>query len=129
MVGGVLLEPGEYELTQQVGGLEDAGDRYVCGMVSTGGYVVLDTKLTPELEAEGFARDVIRLVQDERRNAGLNVSDRIRLTLTVPADKLTAVETHRNLISRETLAYDPASEEALIDASAGTDLSVVVVRY
>ncbi|MCJ7827400.1 MAG: class I tRNA ligase family protein, partial [Demequinaceae bacterium] len=128
IVGGVALEPGEYALTQQVGGLEDAGDRFVCGMVSTGGYVVLDTELTPELEAEGFARDVIRLVQEERRNAGLNVSDRIRLTLTVPEDRLTAVEAHRDLISRETLAYDPTSNEVLIEASAGEGIAVAVER-
>ncbi|MBN2177226.1 MAG: isoleucine--tRNA ligase [Demequinaceae bacterium] len=128
VVGGVLLEPGEYELTQQVGGLEDAGDRYVCGMLSTGGYVVLDTRLTPELEAEGFARDVIRAVQEERRNAGLNVSDRIRLALTVPAERLAAVEEHRDLISRETLAYDPASGEVLIDAAAGPELTATVVK-
>ncbi len=128
VVGGVLLEPGEYELTQQVGGLGDVGDRYVCAMISTGGYVVLDTQLTPELEAEGFARDVIRAVQDERKNAGLNVSDRIRLTLTVPADKVAAVEAHRDLISRETLAYDPATGEVLIEVTEGPEVTAAVAK-
>lgn len=128
VVGGVALEPGEYELTQQVGGLADTGDRYVCGMVSTGGYVVLDTQLTPELEAEGFARDVIRAVQDERKNAGLQVSDRIRLTLTVPADKVAAVAAHRDLISRETLAYDPATSDVLIDVTSGREFAAVVAK-
>ena len=125
----MTLEPGEFELTQQVGGSEDAGDRYACAMVSTGGYVVLDTELTPALEAEGFARDLIRLVQDERRNAGLNVSDRIRLSLTVPADKVSAVEAHRDLIARETLAQDPASGVALVDVTAGPELAVVVAKF
>ena len=129
VVGGIRLEPGEFELTQQVGGSEDAGDRYACAMVSTGGYVVLDTELTPALEAEGFARDLIRLVQDERRNAGLNVSDRIRLSLTVPADKVSAVEAHRDLIARETLAQDPASGVALVDVTAGPELAVVVAKF
>src|SRR3546814_6670780 len=45
-------------------------------------FVVLDTTTTPELEAEGLARDVIRAVQDARRSAGLDVSDRIDLRLT-----------------------------------------------
>ena len=46
-----------------------------------GGFVVLDTTLTPELEAEGLARDVVRAVQQARRDAGLDISDRIRLTV------------------------------------------------
>ena len=43
------------------------------------GVVVLDIELTPELEAEGVARDLVRLVQQARRDAGLHVSDRIAL--------------------------------------------------
>ena len=45
------------------------------------GLVVLDTAVTPELAAEGIARDVVRVVQQARRDAGLDVSDRITLTL------------------------------------------------
>ena len=41
--------------------------------------MLLDTTTTPELEAEGLARDVIRAVQDTRKAAGFDVSDRIRL--------------------------------------------------
>jgi len=81
-----------------------------------------------ELEAEGFARDIVRLVQDERKNAGLNVSDRIHLALTVPADKVAAIEAHRDLISRETLAYDPATSEVLIDVSEGAEASATVAK-
>jgi isoleucyl-tRNA synthetase len=44
--------------------------------------VLLDTVTTPELEAEGLARDVIRAVQDTRKAAGFDVSDRIDLRLT-----------------------------------------------
>jgi isoleucyl-tRNA synthetase len=43
---------------------------------------VLDTSTTPELEAEGLARDMIRGIQDTRKAAGFDVSDRISLTLT-----------------------------------------------
>ena len=52
-----------------------------------GGYVVLDTALTPELEAEGLARDVIRAVQDTRKAAGLDVSDRIHLSIVGDSDR------------------------------------------
>ena len=51
-----------------------------------GGFVLLDTVTTPELEAEGLARDVIRAVQDTRKAAGLDVSDRIRLDLAFAHD-------------------------------------------
>ena len=46
-----------------------------------GGFILLDTAVTPELAAEGLARDVIRAVQQARRTAGLDVSDRIGLTI------------------------------------------------
>jgi isoleucyl-tRNA synthetase len=124
IAGGIALEPGEYELDTVIG----AGD-VVASVLPSGGFVLLDTTLTPALEAEGFARDIIRLVQDERKSAGLDVSDRIRLTLTVPEDRLAAIETHRALISRETLAYDPASPDVpLIEASAGKEVVVAVAR-
>ena len=57
-------------------------------MLTTGGFVLLDTVTTPELEAEGLARDMIRGIQDTRKAAGFDVSDRIALTLTFddPAD-------------------------------------------
>ncbi len=125
--GGHVLEAGEYEIETVLGGSGEA-DAFAAAVLPGGGFVLLDTTITPELEAEGFARDIIRLVQDERRNAGLNVSDRIRLKLVVPADRLPAVEAHRDLISRETLAYDPATAEVLIDAVAGPDLAVIVAK-
>ena len=64
----------------------------------------IDTELTPELEAEGYARDVVRAVQDERKNAGLHIADRIDLSLTVPSDHVADVETWRDMIAAETLA-------------------------
>jgi isoleucyl-tRNA synthetase len=63
----------------------------------------LDLALTPELLAEGYARDVIRDVQDARKGAGLDVADRINLTLTVPEEYAPAVEANRELIMSETL--------------------------
>jgi isoleucyl-tRNA synthetase len=122
--GGIALHPGEYELDTVIG----AGD-VVASVLPSGGFVLLDTTLTPALEAEGFARDIIRLVQDERKSAGLDVSDRIRLTLAVPEHRLAAVEAHRALISRETLAYDPSAPDVpLITASAGAEIAVAVAR-
>ena len=52
---------------------------------------MLDTAVTPELAAEGLARDVVRVVQQARRDAGLDVSDRIALVVDAPARSATAV--------------------------------------
>ena len=68
------------------------------------GVVVLDTEVTPELAAEGLARDVIRVVQQARRDADLNVSDRIALTVSAAESVTEAVNTYRNFVAAETLA-------------------------
>jgi isoleucyl-tRNA synthetase len=60
--------------------------------------------VTPELAAEGLARDLVRAVQQARRDAGLEVSDRIALTIGGTAEVLAAAEAHRDLITAETLA-------------------------
>ena len=65
--------------------------------------VILDTTLTPELEAEGIARDLVRMIQQARKDAALNVSDRIHLHLDAPDAILNAVNLHRNYIMEQTL--------------------------
>lgn len=100
----VPLEPGEYELTTVVGSGGGARDAVAAVLPGGAGFVVLDLALDDELRAEGVARDAVRAVQDARKAAGLNVSDRIRLTLGVPADQVAAVEEHRDVVARETLA-------------------------
>lgn len=79
-VDGTDLVEGEYELTLETAPAADGSERAL-SLISDGGFVLLDTQLTPELEAEGLTRDVIRAVQDSRKNAGFDVSDRISLTL------------------------------------------------
>ena len=69
------------------------------------GYLAaLNTQLTPELEQEGLMRDVIRLVQNARKNAGLEVSDKIVLGLETSGDVQAALETHRETVKNEVLA-------------------------
>ncbi|HWF57610.1 MAG TPA: isoleucine--tRNA ligase [Candidatus Dormibacteraeota bacterium] len=70
------------------------------------GAVHVDLATTPELEREGLARDVIRLVQSARRDAGLRLSDRIRLALELPDAVAAAVEEHRDHVCAETLAVE-----------------------
>ncbi|MBW3614589.1 MAG: isoleucine--tRNA ligase [Actinobacteria bacterium] len=79
------------------------------------GLVVLDTDITPELAAEGLARDVVRLVNQARKAAGLHVSDRVRLSLVVPDDVWAAVEGHRSYVAAETLATEVLRVDALVE--------------
>ncbi|WP_337005193.1 MULTISPECIES: isoleucine--tRNA ligase [unclassified Microbacterium] len=82
--GGIALEPAEYELVLETTGRPEGE---ALAIVPTGGFVLLDTNTTPELEAEGLARDVIRAVQETRKNAGFDVSDRIRLDLRFASEE------------------------------------------
>ncbi len=69
--------------------------------------VLLDTALTPELLAEGLARDTVRHVQQYRKDLDLNIEDRIRLTLSTDGEELhAAVEQWRDYIVAETLALE-----------------------
>jgi isoleucyl-tRNA synthetase len=85
--GGVPLEPGEYDLVLETAST-DGGSDSALALLAGGGFVLLDTATTPALEAEGLARDVVRSVQDTRKAAGFDVSDRIALGLvfTDPGD-------------------------------------------
>ncbi|AJE33586.1 isoleucyl-tRNA ligase [Corynebacterium humireducens NBRC 106098 = DSM 45392] len=82
------------------------------------GLVVLDMTLTEELEAEGWAADVIRGLQDARKATGLEVSDRISVVLSVPEEKKEWAERHRDLIAGEVLAVelDVTTDELAGDA-------------
>jgi isoleucyl-tRNA synthetase len=101
VAGGVTLEPGEFVLQLQ------PKDGITAAALSTNDVVlVLDTEVTPELEAEGVARDFVRLVQQARKDAGLHVSDRIRLTVEVDSVTTAALEAHRAYIEEQVLASE-----------------------
>jgi len=102
LVDGTLLEPAEFELSLVPGA--ESSDQVV-GITSYG-FVLLDTKLTEELQAEGLARDSIRHVQQARKDAGFDVSDRISLDLKVDEASLAALKAHEQLIAKETLAVE-----------------------
>lgn len=126
--GGIALEAGEYTLELE---LDDPAAAVV--FLPGSGFVLLDTRVTPELAAEGLARDVIRAVQQARKDAGLDVSDRIALTLG-SHDEATraAIEAHRQLIGAETLAttleVGQAGEGAATAVGEGASVTVSVVR-
>ena len=67
--------------------------------------VQLDTTVTPELELEGLARDIIRQIQEHRKSQDYKVDDKINTTIQTTSDKLTqALESHKQFIMDETLS-------------------------
>lgn len=95
--GAVEVAPDEVELSQQTTG--------GWGMASEGGLTVaLDLEITPALAAEGLARELVRLVQDARKSAGLDVADRIEVTVEASGPVRDAIAAHRDWIAGEVLA-------------------------
>lgn len=115
--GGLALVEGEYVLETVVS--QDGGGSRAVGVLPGGGFVVLDTEVTPELAATGLANDVVRVVQQARRDAGLEVSDRIRLTVTGTTAVWEAVVAHQHLLMTETLAQAVGASGTLDDLAPG----------
>ncbi|CAL8898240.1 isoleucine--tRNA ligase [Kocuria varians] len=116
VAGSVTLQEGEYELVTVVDDAAASSARAVT-VLPGGGFLVLDTELTDELRAEGVARDVVRAIQQARKDADLNVSDRIRTRVAADVATVAAVEAHRELVAGETLSVEleavPADELAV----------------
>jgi isoleucyl-tRNA synthetase len=123
LVAGETLQPGEYALK-----LVTKSDSASAPLPGGAGVVLLDINLTPELEAEGLARDVVRAVQQARRDADLNVSDRIVLTLGVDDAVQAQLAPHEGLIAGETLAVEVVWNSSLERTVAieGTSIAVLV---
>ncbi|MCA9991704.1 MAG: class I tRNA ligase family protein, partial [Anaerolineales bacterium] len=90
--------------TESKGGLAVASDKGVT--------VAIDTTLTPALVQEGLARDLVRAINTMRKEAGLDISDRIHLTYSAaPGDTADALDNYAGYIARETLAVSLAASE------------------
>ncbi|OZF28789.1 isoleucine--tRNA ligase [Rhodococcus sp. 14-2483-1-2] len=107
---GIALLPEEY--TRKLVAAEPESTAPLPG---NAGLVVLDSAVTEELEAEGWAKDRIRELQDARRNHGFDVSDRIDIVIEVPEHRQAWLDTHRDLIAGEVLAL------SLVDGRVGDD--------
>lgn len=105
-----LLQDGEYEisLTAQ----DESNDENLIGILPSGGFVILNRVVTEELAAEGLARDVIRAIQQARKDADFDVSDRIKTELFAIQDVLKAVQNHEELVKGETLSLEIVYQES-----------------
>jgi isoleucyl-tRNA synthetase len=99
-VAGHTLDPGEYELA-----LEPHDPISTASLRSNEAVVVLDMEVTPELEAEGAARDLIRTIQQARKDADLQVTDRIEVEINWSPPNVEAVKAHEAVIMAAVLAH------------------------
>ncbi len=97
----MVLDEGQYNLTTAVDAEEGRWPRSWSPARSWS-----STPPWTRLEAEGYARDLVRLVQDARKEAGLHVADRIALTVVLPASRMAWVQAHEEMVCRETLTVD-----------------------
>lgn len=97
------------------------------------GEFALDLKLTPELKREGMMREVVRHIQNARKTAGLNVDDRIHLSLQTDNEELQkAIEEHLETIKAETLAneFGNGADEHTVEVEIeGQELSISIKKY
>ncbi|MEO0492661.1 MAG: DUF5915 domain-containing protein [Actinomycetota bacterium] len=122
-VGGHVLQPDEYELA-----LESPEGVAAAALRSNDAVVTLDTDVTPELEAEGLARDVVREIQNARKAEDLVVTDRIDIWVDVASDAVaSAIDTHEAYIAEQVLGTSitmgaGADELTIHDAKVGGDV-------
>ncbi|MFV8380834.1 isoleucine--tRNA ligase [Corynebacterium hindlerae] len=119
LADGIELHDGEF--TER---LVAANPESTAQVVGFGGLVSLDMTVTEELEAEGWAADVIRGLQDARKAADFDVTDRIQVVLSVPAEKEEWARRHADHIAAEVLA---TSFEVATSPVEGTEVLKGVV--
>lgn len=122
-IGDITLNPGEVEVgfAGKTGLAVESGNGFV---------VALDTNVTPALALEGQARDLVREIQDMRKEADLHIADRIKLSIR-GADEL--LKAHEAYVKSETLCVEitPSLEKALIERAVkvdGGEISVALVK-
>jgi len=98
--------------TEAAEGMAVAADKVVT--------VAIDTLLTPELIAEGLAREVVRRIQAQRKNAGLNIEDRIKTWYVAPEALVKVFTDWGMYIQTETLTTELVASEPPADAFVET---------
>ncbi|HXA10723.1 MAG TPA: class I tRNA ligase family protein, partial [Mycobacterium sp.] len=121
--GPAVLQPEEYSSK-----LVAADPEYTAALPDSAGLVVLDAAVTPELEAEGWAKDRIRELQELRKASGLDVSDRISVTMKVPDERQDWARTHKDLIAREILATTFEFAELADGTEIGDGVKVAIAK-
>jgi isoleucyl-tRNA synthetase len=121
--GPATLLPDEYSSK-----LVAADPEWTAELPNDAGLVVLDGTLTPELEAEGWAKDRIRELQELRKTTGLDVSDRIHVVMSVPAARDAWARSHAELIAAEVLATSFEFGEPADAVELGDGVTVAIAK-
>jgi isoleucyl-tRNA synthetase len=88
-----------------------------------GEVVALNTDITDDLKAEGIARELVRAIQNERKNAGFNVDDRIKTSLSSNSEEVNnAVKKFKDMINAETLTVSVLDGDEEAEHSAGVKI-------
>ncbi|HCR85095.1 MAG TPA: hypothetical protein DIV86_00290, partial [Alphaproteobacteria bacterium] len=98
-IAGEVLEKEECQLL-----LEPKNPKGAAALSTNDALVILDLEITEELKDEGIARDVVRAIQQARKDADLNITDRINLGLKLPDEVIASVEKNKGYIAEQTLS-------------------------
>jgi isoleucyl-tRNA synthetase/RimJ/RimL family protein N-acetyltransferase len=141
IAAGEEIRAGEYDLHLEALSVSPFGDENVMAgsvvaqaLTNNSGVVFLDISITSELQAEGTARDVVRLIQQARKAADLNVADRITLRIEASEEVQAAIQLHQSYISEQTLAtallLEPADGSAFIERAelGGEPIALGITR-
>ncbi|WP_318570043.1 isoleucine--tRNA ligase [Salinigranum marinum] len=113
----VVVDGDEYELTSEMVEWHAEPPEDVSAADFESGTVYVDTALTEEIEAEGYARDVVRRIQEMRKRLDLPVDEEINTSVDVADDRISElVDRHRELIAEETRT------ESFVDSPDEMDL-------
>ncbi len=108
-IAGLTLDAGDFEMRIQV-----TGDAPADSFDNWQGLTLLDITIYPELEVEGFARDLIRVIQQTRKNRNYQITERIHVELQLPDALKASLQPFLKHIASETLADEMAVTDTAI---------------
>jgi isoleucyl-tRNA synthetase len=111
-----------YQLTEGMVEFHEEPPEDVVATEFESGEVYLDTSMDDDLRSEGYAREIIRRVQEMRKELDLELDESIRATISTDDDTLTLVEQHRQLISNEIRSSDLEFSDTIGDTEGDHDL-------
>ncbi len=109
---GIELDGETHELTDEMVSYEAEPPEHVSRATFEGGTVYVDTELTDDIEAEGYARDVIRRIQEMRKQLDLDVEREIDTAVDIDDERVTdLVERHHDYVASETRSRELNDEK------------------
>jgi isoleucyl-tRNA synthetase len=110
--GGVDVDGETHELTDEMVSYEAEPPEHVSAAEFEGGTVYVDTELTDDIEAEGYARDVVRRIQEMRKRLDLDVESEIDTAVDVADERVAEfVDRHRDYVASETRSREYTDEK------------------